>query len=102
MKQLSRTCYVSDDNHVGCALTTDGRYAYIENDTTSLQMVLNSRRLLLFYLISKEIAYRNGVKKSGKKKQTKSRHEQAAEVQNSILLWNLISIMRKASSQKKM
>ena len=39
MKQLSRTCYVSDDNHVGCALTTDGRYAYIENDTNSVKIL---------------------------------------------------------------
>ena len=39
MKQLSKTCYVSDDNHVGCALTTDGRYAYIENDTNSVKIL---------------------------------------------------------------
>ena len=39
MKQLSRTCYVSDDNHVGCAASTDGRYAYIENDPTGIKIL---------------------------------------------------------------
>ncbi len=44
MKQLSRTCYVSDDNLVGCAASTDGRSAYIENDPTGIKIlkVVNS------------------------------------------------------------
>jgi hypothetical protein len=44
MKQLSRTCYVSDDNLVGCAASTDGRFAYIENDPTGIKIlkVVNS------------------------------------------------------------
>ena len=32
MKQLSKTCYTSDDNKVGCALTIENKYAYIQND----------------------------------------------------------------------
>ena len=74
----------------------------MENDTTSRQTAKNYRQSLRFSATLKGIALQSGEQKSGKKKQTKSRHEQAAEVQNSILLWNLISIMRKASSQKKM
>jgi len=71
------------------------------SDFTSRQRVLNSPRLRLFYLTSKATLLRNGEKKSAKKKRTKSRHEQAAEVQNSILLWNLISLIRKDSSMTK-
>ena len=39
MKQLSRTCYVSDDNRVGCAASTDGRYAFIENESTGINIL---------------------------------------------------------------
>ena len=39
MKQLSRTCYVSDDNYVACAASTDGRYAYLENDPTGMKIL---------------------------------------------------------------
>jgi len=67
----------------------------MENDTMFRQTVLNSPRSLRFSATLKGIAYLNGAKKSGKKKQTKSQHEQAAEVQNSILLWNLIYLTRK-------
>ena len=39
MKQLSKTCYVSDDNFVGCAASTDGRFAYIENDPAGIKIL---------------------------------------------------------------
>jgi hypothetical protein len=39
MKQLSKTCYVSDDNFVGCAASVDGRYAYIENDPAGIRII---------------------------------------------------------------
>ena len=40
MKRLSDTCYVSDDNVVGCAASTDGRFAYIENDPTGVIRII--------------------------------------------------------------
>ena len=73
----------------------------MENDTTSRQTVLNYPQSLRFSATLKAIALQSGEKKSGKKKRTKSRHEQAAEVQNSILLWNLISLISKGSLTTK-
>jgi hypothetical protein len=39
MKRLSKTCYVSDDNHLACALTTDGKYAIVKNDPNGIQLI---------------------------------------------------------------
>ena len=39
MKQLSKTCYVSDDNYVACAAATDGRMAYLENDPAGMKIL---------------------------------------------------------------
>ncbi len=69
----------------------------MENDIMSRQMADIFHQLLRSSATSKAIQLRNGEKKSAKKKRTKSQHEQAAEVQNSILLWNLISVIRKGS-----
>jgi hypothetical protein len=40
MKKLSKTLYVSDDNHVGCAASVDGRFAYIENDPAGIKILM--------------------------------------------------------------
>jgi hypothetical protein len=39
MKQATKTCFISDDNHVACALTEDGRYAYLENDSDGIKII---------------------------------------------------------------
>lgn len=39
MKQATKTCYISDDNYVACALTEDGRYAYLENDPEGMKLL---------------------------------------------------------------
>lgn len=39
MKQATKTCFISDDNHVACAMTDDGRYAYLENDPTGIKLL---------------------------------------------------------------
>ena len=39
MKQATKTCYISDDNHVACAMTEDGRYAYLENDPDGMKII---------------------------------------------------------------
>lgn len=39
MKQATKTCFISDDNYVACALTEDGRYAYIENDPKGIKLL---------------------------------------------------------------
>ena len=39
MKQLTKTCFTSDDNYVGCARTKDGQFAYMENDPTGIRII---------------------------------------------------------------
>ena len=39
MKQASRTCYISDDNHLACALTTEGQYAIVENTEKGISLI---------------------------------------------------------------
>ena len=39
MKRLSDTCYTSDDNHLACALTTDGHYAIVQNDPNGILLL---------------------------------------------------------------
>jgi len=39
MKQVSKTCYISDDNHIACALTEDDRYAIVENDVKGIVLI---------------------------------------------------------------
>lgn len=39
MKQLTKTCYASDDNYVACALTEDGRFACLENDPDGVLLI---------------------------------------------------------------
>ena len=39
MKQLSKTCYVSDDNHIACAVTECGKYAIVENNTNHIGLI---------------------------------------------------------------
>jgi hypothetical protein len=39
MKQVSKTCYISDDNHIACALTDDHRYAIVENDVKGIVLI---------------------------------------------------------------
>jgi hypothetical protein len=39
MKQATKTCYISDDNYVACALCEDGRYAYLENDPEGMRLL---------------------------------------------------------------
>lgn len=39
MKQLSKTLYISDDNHVACAASVDGRFAYLENDPAGTRII---------------------------------------------------------------
>ena len=39
MKQATKTCHISDDNYVACAMTEDGRYAYLENDPDGMRII---------------------------------------------------------------
>jgi len=39
MRQATNTCFISDDNHVACAATEDGRYAYLENDPEGMRLL---------------------------------------------------------------
>jgi hypothetical protein len=39
MKQATKTCYISDDNYVACAMTEDGQYAYLENDPSGMKII---------------------------------------------------------------
>ena len=64
------------------------------SDTTSLPRGKNFQALLLSYLTSKVTPSKSGEKKSGKKKRIEYQDEQAEEVQNFIVLWNLISLIR--------
>jgi len=65
-------------------------------DIMSHQTALNCHLLQPSCLILKAIASQSGGKKLAKKKQTVSAKEQALAVQNFILLWNLISLIRKS------
>lgn len=69
----------------------------MENDTISVQVADDCLVSLLSSHILKEIPLKSGDKKSGKKKQIKYQQEQVHAVQNFILLWNLISLIRKGS-----
>ena len=60
----------------------------------SLPQGKDFQALLLSYPILKATRFKSGGKKWGKKKRIKYQQEQAEEVQNFILLWNLISQMR--------
>ena len=39
MKQATKTCFISDDDHVACAQTEDGMYAYLENQHTGIKVI---------------------------------------------------------------
>lgn len=59
MKQLSKTCYISDDNKVGCALTIENKYAYIENDPMYgivVHKIVNSMAEAKEYVLDYEMA----------------------------------------------
>ena len=45
MKRASDTVYYSDDQYVACAMLSDGRFAYLENDPDGLRLLKVSNTL---------------------------------------------------------
>lgn len=69
----------------------------MENDIMFRQLVKNYHRSQRSLATLKETQSKSGGKELAKRKRTALAKEQALEVQSSILLWNLISQIRKAS-----